>query len=71
MHRLDVAARIAPDQRHDPQTGRQGLIDSTVLIFEENEVAGKRPVGESCGFPDHLSGVIGPRQSQAPQAAGI
>jgi len=32
MHQVDVALGIAEDERHDPQAGRQGLIDSTVLI---------------------------------------
>ncbi|MGP0051866.1 MAG: hypothetical protein ACLPZR_23920 [Solirubrobacteraceae bacterium] len=40
MHRVDVAAWIAPDERNDPQTRRKGLIDSVALIRGENEVAG-------------------------------
>jgi hypothetical protein len=71
MHQVDIAVGIAPDERHDPQTRREGLIDSTALILEEDEVAGKRPVGEDCRFANHLAGVIGPRQSQAAEAAGI
>jgi hypothetical protein len=42
-----------------------------VLIGGENEVAGKRPVGEGCRFTNHVSGVVGPRQSQAAEAARI
>jgi hypothetical protein len=29
MHQVDVALGIAEDERHDPQAGRKGLIDST------------------------------------------
>jgi hypothetical protein len=39
------------------------LIDSTVLVEGENEVAGKGPVREGCRFPNHGAGVIGPAQS--------
>ena len=42
-----------------------------MLIGEQDEVAGKGPVGEGCGFANHVSGVIGPRQSQAAEAAGV
>jgi hypothetical protein len=42
-----------------------------VLIDVENEVAGKRPIGEGCRVTNHISGVVGPRQSQAAEAAGI
>ena len=40
-------------------------------IGGENEVAGKRPVGEGCRLTNYLSGVIGPRQPKAAEAAGI
>ena len=71
MHLVDVAAGIAPEERHDPQTRRKCLIDSMVLIRGENEVAGKGPVGEGCRFPNHVSGIIGPPQPQGAEAAGI
>ena len=71
VHQVDVAAGIAEDEGHDPQAGGKGLIDSTVLIGGENEVAGKRPVGEACRCTNHIFGVVGPRQSQAAEAAGI
>ena len=62
MYRVDVGLRIAPEERHDPQTRRKCLIDSMVLIEEENEVAGKGPVGEGCRFANHFSGIFGPPQ---------
>ena len=48
-----------------------GLIDSMALIGEENEVAGNRSVSEGRRFADRLAGVIGPRQSQTAEAAGV
>jgi hypothetical protein len=72
MHRVDVALGIAPDERHDPETSGKGLIDATALIrTAENEVAGKRPVGEGRRFTNHVSGVIGPRQPKAAEGAGV
>ena len=62
MYQVDVARGIAPEKRHDPQTRRQGLIDPTVLIEGEDEVAGKGPVGEGCRFANHFSGIFGPPQ---------
>ena len=42
-----------------------------VLIERENEVAGERPIGEGCRFPNHGSRVIGPPQPQGAEAACI
>jgi hypothetical protein len=71
MHRVDVAAGIAEEERHAAQASRKGLIDSTVLIGGKNEVAGKRSVGEGCRFTNHNPCVLRPRQPQAAEAAGI
>jgi len=48
MHQVDVALGIAEDERNDPQASRKGLIDSTVLIRGESEVAAKRTIGQRC-----------------------
>jgi len=71
VHRVDIAPGVAPEERHDPQARRECLIDAAVLIEGENEVPGKRPVGERSGLTDHLSGVIGPPQPQRAEATGI
>jgi hypothetical protein len=42
-----------------------------VLIEGENEVAGKRPVGEGCRFPNHVSGIVGPPQPHRAEGAGV
>ncbi len=71
MHQLDIVLGVAPEERHDPQSSGKGLIDSMVLIEGKNEIAGKRPVGKGCRFPNHGSGIVGPPQPQSAEAACI
>jgi len=59
------------DSRICAQTRRKRLIDSMVLIEGENEVAGERPIGKGCRFPNHGSGIIGPPQPHCAEAACI
>jgi hypothetical protein len=42
MHPLDVTARIAPNERHDPQASLKSLVGATVLILGEDKVAANR-----------------------------
>ena len=44
---LDVPGGIPPEQRHDPQTGFEGIVEATVLIGVQNQIAAKRSIGES------------------------
>jgi hypothetical protein len=53
----DVAARIAPDERDDPQAGLEGLLKATVILFGENEVAAERPSGQRRRLTNHGSSV--------------
>src|ERR1700722_7283212 len=62
MQRLDTAIRVAQQERHYPQTSGKGLIESTLLIGGENEIARKGPAGERCRFTNQLSRVVGPPQ---------
>jgi hypothetical protein len=68
---LDVAGGISPHERHDPQTGCEGLLETTVLIRGENQVAAERATGERRGLTNHVSGRRGPRQRQHTKGAGI
>jgi hypothetical protein len=71
MYRVDIAGGIAQQERDDSQTSGKRLIESTVLIGGENEVAGNGPLGERRRFAKDLSGVIGPPQRHAAQGTGI
>jgi hypothetical protein len=71
MHQLDIVLGLAPEERHDPQSSVEGLIDSMVLIEGENEVAGERPVGKGRRFPNYGCGIVGPPQPQGAEAACI
>jgi hypothetical protein len=55
---LDVAAGVTQEKRHDPQAGVKGLVEATVTILGENEVAAKRPRGQRRGLPHHRSDVF-------------
>jgi hypothetical protein len=68
---LDVAGGISPEQRHDPQTGFEGLVKATVLIGVENQIAAKGTIGERRRLTNHVSGGSGPRQRQHAERAGI
>lgn len=67
----DVALGIAEDERHDPQASRKGLIDSSVLIRGESEVAAKRTIGQRCRFTNQISGVVDLPQPHGAERAGI
>jgi hypothetical protein len=71
MHHVDIALGTAPEERHDPQTGRKSLVDPTVLVRGENEVAAKRSIGQCCRFANHIAGVIGPPEPHGAERAGI
>jgi hypothetical protein len=71
VHQVDVALGIPEYERHDPQAGRKGLIDSTVLIRIESEVAAKRTIGQRCRFTDQISGIVDPPQPHGAEGAGI
>ena len=43
---LDVAGRISPHERNDPHTGFKGVVEATMLIGGENQIAAKRTIGE-------------------------
>ena len=66
-----IVSRIGPHERHDPQSSVEGLIKSTVVVRGQDEVAPKRPIGESCRFTDYISGVVGPRQRHHAEAARV
>ena len=68
---LDITGGISPEQRHDPQTGFKGLVKATVLIGAENQISGKRAVGERRRFTNHVSRGSGPRQGQHAERPGI
>ena len=71
VHALDVAAWITHEKRDNAQAGVKGLVEATVTIFGENEVAAERPRGQRRSLPDHRSDVFGPRQRQHAERAGI
>jgi hypothetical protein len=71
MHQVDIDVGIAKDERHDPQASGNGLIDSTVLIRGESEVATKRTIGQRCRLTNQVSGVVGPPQPHDAEGAGI
>ena len=71
MDLLDVVGGISPEQRHDPQTGFQGLVEATMLIGSENQIAAKGTIGERRRLANHVSGGSGPRQRQHAECAGI
>ena len=71
MHRVDIAIGIAQQKRDDPQTSGKRLIESTVLIRGESEVAAKRTIGQRRRFTDHIPGVVGPPQPDRAEGAGI
>jgi hypothetical protein len=68
---FDVTGWIAPEQRHNPQTGFEGLVESTVLIRVQDEIPSEWTVGERRCLTNHVSGGSGPRQRQCAEAPGI
>jgi len=68
---LDVAGGISPKQRDDPHTRFEGLIEPTVLVGVEDQIAAKRAIGERSRLTDHVSGGSGPRQRQHTERTGI
>ncbi len=71
VHHLDVALWIALEERDDPQARRKSLIDATVLIRVQREVAAKRTIGQRRRFTDHSSRVIHPPQLRGTKRASI
>ncbi len=55
---LDVAGGIPPEQRHDPQAGFEGLVEATVLIGGENQIAAEGTIGERRRLANHVSGRV-------------
>jgi hypothetical protein len=68
---LDVASGISPHERHDPHTGFKGLVETTMLIGGENQIAAERTIGERRRLANHVSGGSGPGQGQHAEGAGI
>jgi hypothetical protein len=58
-------------KRDNAQAGVKSLVEATVTIFGENEVAAERPRGQRRRLPDHGSDVVRPRQRQHAERAGI
>ena len=70
VHRLDVVAGIPRHKRDDPQAGLEGLVETAVMIFGENEIAAERPRGQRRRLTNDGSGVSGPRERQHAERAG-
>ena len=68
---LDIASGISEKQGHDPQTGLEGLIEATVLIGGENQVAAEGTIGQRCRLANHVSDRIEPGQRHHAEPAGI
>ena len=71
VHALDVAAGIPHMNETIRNPAVQGLVQATVVIFGENEVAAERPRGQRRRLTNDRSDVIGPRQRQHAERAGI
>ena len=71
VHRLDVAVRISPEKRDDPQAGVKGLVKATVVIFGENEVAAERRVVSAAVSRTTRSASSDQRQHHHAERAGI